>query len=250
MHKIISGAFLPQVKSGYTGNAAMRLQGKVALITGAGSGIGRAIAKLFVEQGSQVVAADHFTASLAALAKEVNDAGYGTLTTVAGDVSNRADAGHMVDMALCTYGKLDIVVNSAGIVDQPVNIGDPNDELWRTAMEGHPDGPMYICRKAIGPMLVQGKGVIVNVAADGGRCGGRAGVSYTASEHGVIGLTRSIASHYAAKGIRCNAISPCSARQPEEMARIALFLASDDSSDVNGEMVVASAVRQPAKDGM
>ena len=219
----------------------MKLQGKVALITGAGSGIGRAIAKLFVEEGASVVATDHFPASLAALAKEVKDAGYNSLTTVAGDVSNRAHAGHMVNTALCVYGKLDIVVNSAGIVDEPVSIGDLNDELWRTAMEDHPDGPMYICRKAIGPMLVQGKGVIVNVASDGGRYGGRAGVSYTVSEHGVIGLTRSIALHYAAKGIRCNAICPSSVKQPEEMARIALYLASDDSSDVNGEMVVASA---------
>lgn len=238
----------------------MKLQGKVALITGAGSGIGRAIARLFVEEGAKVIATDLFPVSLETLAKEVHESGYDTLTVVAGDISHRADAEHVIEVALRTYGTIDIVVNNAGIVDEFVPVADLNDELRRKVMDVNFDGPMYICRKVIGPMLAQGKGVIVNVAAATGLFGARAGVSYTVSRHGVIGLTRSIASYYAAKGIRCNAICPNGIAQPDiagdepynrpaavraapagDVARIALYLASDDSSAVNGELLVAGA---------
>jgi NAD(P)-dependent dehydrogenase (short-subunit alcohol dehydrogenase family) len=219
----------------------MKLQGKVALVTGASSAIGQEIVRLFLQEGAQVVAADHFPVSLALLARAFEEAGHGALTTVAGDVSKRADAENMVYTALCAYGRLDIVVNNAGPTEEPLRPGDLNSPLPREAMEGHADGPMCICRKAIGPMLAQGGGVIVNVASSGDLSGSRAGVSYTAASHGLIGLTRSIALGYAAKGIRCNAISPSGVRQPEEMAQTALFLASDDSATVNGKMVVASA---------
>jgi len=227
----------------------MKLQGKVALITGAGSGVGRAITKLFVKEGAQVIAMDLFRVSLETLAREIKDAGCDTLTTVVGDVSHRADAEHVIEVALGAYGAIDIVVNNAGIVDEYVPVSGLNDEMRRKMIDANPDGPMYICRKAIGPMLAQGKGIIVNVASASGLFGGRAGVSYTVSTHGVIALTRSIASHYAAKGIRCNAICPTSvatntagiAAQPEDVARMALHLATDDAATVNGEMLMAEA---------
>lgn len=242
------------------------MQGKVVLVTGGGSGIGREIVKLFAAEGAQVVATDIVATGLETLAQEIGDMGDARLKTVTGDVSIRADAEQMVATALDAYGTLDIVVNNAGIMDDFVPVADLDDSLWRKVMGVNLDGPMFICRKALQTMLAREKGVIVNVASIGGLFGGRAGVSYTASKHALIGLTRSIAYQYAKKGIRCNAVCPGgvatnisvhnpnplgierlqttmpAARrtaQPNELARVVLFLASDDSSFVNGEVLVA-----------
>lgn len=244
----------------------MRLEGRVALVTGAAYGIGRAITELFLTEGAWVVAADIAATGLEALAQETGERAGSALKTVSGDVSARADAERMVDTALEAFGTLDIVVNNAGIMDDFVPVGELEDDLWRKVMGVNLDGPMFICRKALQTMLAKESGVIVNIASVGGLFGGRAGVSYTASKHAVIGLTRSIAFHYAKKGIRCNVVSPggvatnIGVRNPSplgmerlqttlpmatrtaeagELARVVLFLASDDSSFVNGEVLVA-----------
>lgn len=244
----------------------MKLAGKVAVVTGAGSGIGREIARLFVQEGAQVVGADINPTGLESLAQEMAAAGQTQLTAITGNITDRADAEAAVDAALKTYGTLDIVVNNAGIMDDFVPLGNLDDALWREVLGVNLDGPMFVSRKALEIMLPKGSGVIVNVSSIGGLFGGRAGVSYTVSKHALIGLTRSIAYQYAKKGIRCNAICPggvetnISIRQPDplgyerlqttlpsavrtakadELARVALFLASDDSSFVNGEILVA-----------
>ncbi|MCA9884637.1 MAG: glucose 1-dehydrogenase [Anaerolineae bacterium] len=242
----------------------MRLEGKVALITGAGSGIGKATAELFAAEGAKVVASDISAPRLADLKKEVEAAG-GTIITLVGDVSKREDDEKMVEAAIATYGTIDIVVNNAGIMDDFVPLADLEDSLWERVMGVNLNGPMYIIRKALQTMLEKGSGSIVNVASVGGLFGGRSGVSYTASKHAVIGLTRSVAYHYAKKGIRCNAVCPggvatnIEIKQPnplgyerlqttfptvtrqadaKELANAILFLASDEASFVNGDIMV------------
>jgi NAD(P)-dependent dehydrogenase (short-subunit alcohol dehydrogenase family) len=240
----------------------MKLQGKVALVTGAGSGIGRAIAELFVQEGARVVATDIRADRLEEVAGALNAAD--SLTAVTGSVADRADIGRMLDAAVNTYGRLDIVVNNAGIMDDFMPLGELEDALWDRVMDINLNGPMDICRRALKIMLAQGGGSIVNVASIGGLFGGRAGVAYTASKHAIIGLSRSVAYHYAQQGIRCNVIAPGPVEtnievkqpsplgyqrlqttlpmivrqgKPHELAAAALFLASDDASFVNGAVL-------------
>lgn len=239
----------------------MKLENKVAFITGAGSGIGRAIASLFIQEGAHVVASDVVPDGLNTLAQELQG-----ITPIVGDISDRASAEQMVETAVQTYGRLDIVINNAGIMDEFTSLAELDDALWRRVLGVNLDGPMYICRKALQTMLPQGSGSIVNIASVGGLFGGRAGAAYTTSKHAVIGLTRSIAYQYAKKGIRCNAVCPggvatnisirnpdplgyerlqttlpmtVRSAQPEELAAVTLFLASDDASFVNGAVLVA-----------
>jgi NAD(P)-dependent dehydrogenase (short-subunit alcohol dehydrogenase family) len=179
-------------------------------------------------------------------------------------VSNRDDIARTMDTLMETYGRLDIVVNNAGIMDEFVPLADLEDTLWQRVMAINLEGPMVICRRALQLMLPQGSGAIINVASIGGLFGGRAGVAYTTSKHALIGLTRSVAYHYAQMGIRCNAIAPGSVEtnievkqpnmlgyqrlqttlgmiprngQPHELAAAALFLASDEASFVNGAIL-------------
>lgn len=244
----------------------MKLEGKVALVTGAAYGIGREVAKLFVAEGAKVVASDIVLNELDTLAQEIGDGAASSLKTIGGDVSVRAEAERMVDAAVEAFGTLDIVVNNAGIMDEFVPVGELEDDLWRKIMAVNLDGPMYICRRALQIMLPKQSGSIVNVSSVGGLFGGRAGASYTTSKHALVGLTRSIAYHYAKQGIRCNAVCPggvatnIAVRNPNplgmerlqttlpmatrtaeaiELARAVLFLASDDASFVNGEVLVA-----------
>lgn len=244
----------------------MKLQGKVAIVTGAGSGIGREVARLFIQEGANVIATDIRPEGLETLAQEIAATGSTALTTVTGNVARRAEAEQMVNTAVETYGTVDIVVNNAGIMDEFVPLGDLDDEMWEKVMSVNLEGPMFICRKALETMLPRKSGVIVNVASIGGLFGGRSGTSYTVSKHAMIGLTRSIAYQYAKAGIRCNVVCPggvdtnisvenpnplgferlqttlaaaIRSAEPEELAQTVLFLASDDASFVNGAVLVA-----------
>ena len=249
----------------------MKLEGKVAVVTGAGSGMGREIAKLFAREGAKVVLADIVQERLDEAVNDLAKSG-GQAIGVLTNVAKEDDIQQMIDSAVNTFGSLDILVNNAGIMDKMTAIADVTDELWERVFAVNVTGPMRAIRKALPIMLEQGKGVIINTASIGGLYGSRAGTAYTASKHAVVGLTKNVGYQYAKLGIRCNAIAPGGVEtnimadspdldmnylgvqqamsgiatnprsgQPSEIATVALFLASDDSSFVNGTVITADA---------
>ena len=245
-----------------------KLENKVSIITGAGSGMGKAIALLFASEGSKVVATDINKERLDALEKEIKEKG-GIVTCLIANVAREEEIENMIQTAVSAYGTLDILVNNAGIMDHFAPVGELDNAMWEKVMKVNVDGPFKAMRSAVKIFLAQGKGVIVNIASLGGLAGARAGAAYTASKHAVIGLTKNTGYMYAKSGIRCNAIAPGAVNtnigdtidftkitplinerimtgmalnprtgEPDEIAKVALFLASDDSGFVNGEVIV------------
>lgn len=248
-----------------------KLSNKVVLVTGAASGLGKAISILFASEGARVVAADINETALAELKQEVFGMG-GSITTVRANMASAEDVSHMVEVSLKEYGTLDILVNNAGIMDNFSPVAEVDDEVWQRVMDINLNGPFRAMRAALKIMLEKQSGVILNIASVGGLQGARAGAAYTASKHALIGLTKNTGYMYAKSGIRCNAIAPGAmetnigstidyskvtplinerimtglslnprASKPEEVARVALFLVSEDSSFVNGTTVVADS---------
>ena len=248
-----------------------KLSNKVVLVTGAASGLGKAISLLFASEGARVVAADINETAMDELKQEVIGMG-GTITTVRANMASAEDVSHMVEVSLKEYGTLDILVNNAGIMDNFSPVAEVDDEVWQRVMDINLNGPFRAMRAALKIMLEKQSGVILNIASIGGLQGARAGAAYTASKHALIGLTKNTGYMYAKSGIRCNAIAPGAmetnigstidyskvtplinerimtglslnprASKPEEVARVALFLVSEDSSFVNGTTVVADS---------
>ena len=245
----------------------MKLKNKVAIVTGAASGMGKAIAELYASEGAKVVVADLNHDGAESVAKGIKNHG-GMATAVEVNVANQNDIDNMIETAVNEYGTLDILVNNAGIMDGFEPVGDILDERWDLIFDVNTKGVMRAMRKALPIFLEKENGVIINTASTGGFNGAHAGATYGASKHAVIGLTKNTGYMYAQKGIRCNAIAPGAVEtnisssmqnvnqfgmertkpvqgviprigQPEEIAKVALFLASDDSSFNNGTVVTA-----------
>ena len=247
----------------------MRLQGKVTVITGAGSGMGLAMATLFAAEGASVVAGDWNGERLDAAVASIKESG-GTITGAQGNIADQATAEHLVDLAINTYGHLDVLCNNAGVMDYMQGVAELSDDVWRRVLSINLDGPMFTSRRALQHMLARGSGSIVNVASTAGIHGGAAGAAYTASKHALVGLTRNTAWMYATRGIRCNAICPGATKtniaetmpperldaagsqraglfatlvpaylEPIDIASLALFLASDESQHINGTIIPA-----------
>lgn len=243
------------------------LQGKVAIVTGAASGLGKQIALLYAKQGAKVVAADYNQESLDKFIAEIpNEL---EISPITGDISNLDDVKAIFQRAQEKFGQVDILVNNAGVMDQMDPVGNLSDELFERVMNINVRGTFYMMREAIQIFEKKKNGVIVNIASLGGLEGGRAGAAYTSSKHAVVGLTKNTAYFYAKSGIRCNAVAPGAMNtnimsgninfstagkliksmistqgnqkiaDPLEVANVALFLASEEASFVNGAIVVA-----------
>lgn len=245
----------------------MRIEGKVAIVTGAASGIGKATAEVFAKQGAKVVVADINLTDAEKVAAGITESG-GKAIAVKADVANARDIEAMIALAVSEYETLDILVNNAGIMDNFEPAGDIEDAKWERVFSVNTDGVMLGTREALKIFREKKKGSIINISSIGGLYGSRAGAAYTASKHAVNGFTKNTGYMYANEGIRCNAIAPGAVEtnigstmtainefgmgrmqpgmalnprmgQPEEIAQVALFLASDEASFVNGAVIVA-----------
>lgn len=244
----------------------MDFTGKVALITGAASGMGAATAREFAAAGGHVVIVDLNAGLARNVAAEI-----GVQEPIIGDVSDSAFCRRAVEMTLKRHGRLDILVNCAGIIFRADAQGT-SDENWRRVMAVNVDGVFFMSRAAIGQMKKQGSGVIVNFGSIWGGVGAAGVAAYCASKGAVLNLTRAMALDHARDGIRINAVCPgevntpmlASGRpspptpedlkklgetmvpmgrlaDPVEIARVVLFLASDAASYMTGSLVTVDA---------
>lgn len=239
-----------------------RLEQKVAVITGAGSGIGRAAAALFAAEGARVVVADISARKAAETVSILKERGLEAVPAVV-DVASPAGAQAMIQTAVTTYGRLDILFNNAGTI-RPGAAPDLAEEDWDLVLATNLKAVYLAAKHAVPIMAANGGGAIINTASVSGLWGDRANVAYSTSKAGVINLTRCLAVDHAAQGIRANVICPgvvdtagirrvyqdpeqhawLSQRhplgrlaRPEEIAAVALFLASDESSFMTGSVI-------------
>lgn len=245
----------------------MRLTGKVAIITGGGSGMGRAASLMFAAEGAKVVVAEFNDAAGHETVALVKRAG-GEATFVKADVSKEADAKAMVDHAVATYGRLDCLYNNAGIMpEDDHSVTDTSVEAWDRVMAVNVRGVFLGCKYAIPAMEKSGGGSIINIASFVALMGcSNPQDAYTASKGAVLALTRSLAVQFAPKGIRSNAICPGPVETPllmdwlvkdeeakrirlarnptgrfgkvEEIVYMGIYLASDESRWTNGAQLV------------
>src|SRR5688500_12868372 len=190
-----------------TTTATRPLEGKVALSTGAGSGIGEAIARLIAQRGGKVVIADISGAAADRAAKAIKDTG-SDAAAVAGDVADPAALEAMVKFAEETYGGLDIAVNNAGIGGAQAPVGEYPLDSWKKVIDVNLNGVFYGLRYQIPAMLKRGGGSIVNIASILGSVGFANSAAYVAAKHGVVGLTKAAALEYATQGVRVNSVGP------------------------------------------
>jgi NAD(P)-dependent dehydrogenase (short-subunit alcohol dehydrogenase family) len=245
----------------------VRLQDKVAIITGAGGGMGRVAAQLFSNEGAKVVVAEFGEAAGRETVAQVEASG-GQATFVRADVSDEASAKAMVDHAIATYGRVDVLYNNAGVMPEADHsVIDTDVATWDQVMAVNVRGVFLGCKYAIPKMVEQGSGSIINIASFVALLGCSVPQdAYTASKGAVISLTRSLAVQFGPNGVRSNAICPGPVEtpllmdwlvkdeeakrirlarnptgrfgKPEEIVNMALYLASDESRWTNGASLV------------
>lgn len=236
------------------------LEGKVSLVTGASSGIGRAIALAYAREGAKVVVSDVNVAGAEETVSRVRQQG-GDAIFVPADVSRAEDCQRLVERTLAHHGRLDAACNNAGIGGELGPTADYTDEAWQQVIGVNLSGVFYCMKHQIPAMLRSGGGAIVNMASILGQVGFAGAPAYVAAKHGVVGLTKTAALEYSAQGLRINAVGPAFIHtpmiaglesdpatqqqlvglhavgrlgQPEEVAELVVWLSSDRASFVTG----------------
>jgi NAD(P)-dependent dehydrogenase (short-subunit alcohol dehydrogenase family) len=230
------------------------LEGKVAVVTGAGSGIGRAVARAYAREGARVIVSDIDAAGAAETVRLVQQDG-GEAAPVITDVSRPADCEALVQATLQRFGRLDCACNNAGIGGEAAAVADMSIEAWNHVIAVNLSGVFYGMKYQIPAMLQAGGGAIVNMGSILSSVGFAASSAYVSAKHGVVGLTQNAALEYATQGIRVNAVGPAFIRTPlisgleeavrplhpmgrlgtpEEVADLVIFLSSSRASFITG----------------
>jgi NAD(P)-dependent dehydrogenase (short-subunit alcohol dehydrogenase family) len=213
------------------------LHDRVAIVTGAGSGIGQAIAHAMAARGVRVAALDIDEASARETAAAIDQTG-GRALALQGDVSRAADVDHAVTAAVGALGPLDIMVNNAGVLDAYLDVHEMDEALWRRVVDIDLTGVFLGCKRALQEMLPRRRGRIVNMASVAGLNGTGGGAAYVAAKHGVVGLTRQMAVVYSARGITINAV--CPGPVPTDLRRHSQELLGPGTPDMSGRGVAVS----------
>jgi NAD(P)-dependent dehydrogenase (short-subunit alcohol dehydrogenase family) len=240
------------------------LKDKVAIVSGAGSGIGQAVAKTFAREGAKVVVTDVNEANGNATVEAIMETGAEAFF-VKSDSSKAEDNRQLVQTIVERYGRLDTACNNAGIGGKAALTGETEPADWDKVIALNLSGVFYACRYQLEQMVKNGGGSIVNIASIHGMVAAPMSTAYTATKHGVVGLTKNIAAEYAQQNIRCNAVGPGYIKTPlldnnlnaemmqaiaakapmnrlgtaQEIAELVTFLASDRSGFTTGSYVIA-----------
>jgi NAD(P)-dependent dehydrogenase (short-subunit alcohol dehydrogenase family) len=242
----------------------MTLDSQTWIVTGAASGMGRAVARAVHSGGGTVVAADRDETGLAALASELDGC-----RVVTANVADAADADRIVAAA---EGSVDVLVNNAALMDRMLLVDETPEDFWERVVSVNLTAPFLLSKRVLPGMVERGRGVIINIASIAGIRGSFAGAAYTATKHGLVGLTKSIAHTYRADGIRCMCVCPGATAhgskgaieegatfsergwlrvaggempdasligRPEDIASLVLFAASDAAVRLNGTALIA-----------
>ena len=239
------------------------LKNKVALVSGAGSGIGRAIAITYAQEGAKVVVADINEEHAVETVKLITDTGSEAFAVKA-DSSKAEENKRLIDEVVQSYGRLDIACNNAGMGGPAKPTAEYEPEEWDRVIDLNLNGVFYACKYQLAQMEKNGGGSIVNIASIHGQVAAPNSPAYTASKHAVVGLTKNIAVEYAQKNIRCNAVGPGYIETPlltanlneeglkaiaaksainrlgtvQEVADLVVFLSSDKSSFTTGAYII------------